>query len=343
MQNKSKIYLGIGIAIVAILCIVGGIHHHRTHEIDGTWYVQTADGRTPKDYQLATLTIKDNQDFTVKNEQDTYKGTIERNRNNKQIKFVVNQESQTNRKQTDSASYGLTSDKKQMTLDFADTSKDMTTPLGGASVVLVKKGSSAGNQIESSSASAKESEKQESQQSSRDKATIINRLKGKTINGSYKLLDAQKVQTDVNKGDGSFASNNESNLVKDATKNGDKQSGSAIIPEKIHFNASGSQATVTYAQYDVKNDKSADSNPYTITMSDHQKATGSVSIEQVQNSSDGGESVWKIKINTGSQNNSVTLFMKKAKSKSLYNAIDDTSTGTLEKSTYYNAVKFNLD
>ena len=78
-------------------------------------------------------------------------------------------------------------------------------------------------------------------------------------------------------------------------------------------------------------------------MNDHQKATGSVNIEQVQNSSDGGESVWKIKINTGSQNNSVTLFMNSAQSKSLYNAIDDTSTGTLEKSTYYNAVKFNLD
>ena len=48
MQNKNKIYLGIGIAIVAILCIVGGIHHHKTHEIDGTWYVQTADGGHPK-------------------------------------------------------------------------------------------------------------------------------------------------------------------------------------------------------------------------------------------------------------------------------------------------------
>ena len=117
LNNKKKVSI-IVICVVIVLAIIGGVHYHKTHVLDGQWVVKTAGGDTLADNQKVTLTITGNKHFKLDNNGDVTSGDITRNDNTMQ--FIMKKQRSYTMNETDTANYQLTDDKKEMTLNFQD-------------------------------------------------------------------------------------------------------------------------------------------------------------------------------------------------------------------------------
>lgn len=235
-NNKKTIYIVVACLIV-ILAIIGGVHHHKTHILDGQWIVKSADGEavnTPSNYKPITLTISGNKHFKVVNDDDTTSGDIIRDAKSNTMQFLIKKQTSNNPiNQTDNAKYGLSDDRKEMTLDFQDGTQDNmpdADALTGTPVVLVKEGSAEAKNIEKNY----EKEKSAAEKQQRINNKLLKNVKGKTVNASnQKIAKPGKIgiENHLVASDGVTTTN---------------------VPTKLSIDKNGKTAKIDYIRYKAK-------------------------------------------------------------------------------------------